>query len=126
VLSLGLLGIAISLVYYALPDLDRSRRLIVPGTFFVIAAWAPATLGFNFYVRHLAAYDRTYGALSAFVIIMVWIYLGSLILLIGAEINCELRKLRPGYSPTYLASSTPDRIPHPSPQHISRPNEPHA
>jgi membrane protein len=126
VLSLSLLGIAISLIYYALPDLDHSRHLIAPGTLFVTAAWVPATVGFNFYVRHLAAYNKMYGALSAFVIVMVWIYLGSLIILIGAEINCELRKLRPAYSSTYLAGSTADQIPHSFPDTVPRPNGPQA
>jgi uncharacterized BrkB/YihY/UPF0761 family membrane protein len=57
-LSLVLLGIAISLVYFALPDSDRTRRRIAPGTLFVTVASVPVTLGFNFYVRHVAAYDR--------------------------------------------------------------------
>jgi membrane protein len=127
VLSLALLAIAIALVYYGLPDSDRSGHLIAPGTVFVTVAWVPVTLGFNFYVRHLASYDQMYGTLSAFVIVMVWIYLGSLILLIGAEINCELRKLQLAYpSSTRLATSATDRTPHPLPDRVARPHEPQA
>ena len=61
---------------------------------FVVVAWTPATLGFNFYIRHFASYNRTYGALGAFVILMVWMYITSFIVLVGAEINSELRKVR--------------------------------
>jgi membrane protein len=128
VLSLSLLAIAISLVYYALPDLDRSRHLIAPGTLFVTVAWVPATLGFNFYVRHLASYDRMYGALGAFVIVMVWVYLGSLILLIGAEINCELHRIRieAAHSPSDLRGNATDGIPQSFAERVTRPNEPQA
>ena len=128
VLSLSLLAIAISLVYYTLPDLDRSRHLIAPGTLFVTVAWVPATLGFNFYVRHLASYDRMYGALGAFVIVMVWVYLGSLILLIGAEINRELHRIRieAAQSLSYLRGHATDGIPQSFAERVTRPNGPQA
>ena len=125
---MSLLAIAISLVYYTLPDLDRSRHLIAPGTLFVTAAWVPATLGFNFYVRHLASYDRMYGALGAFVIVMVWVYLGSLILLIGAEINRELHRIRieAAQSLSYLRGHATDGIPQSFAERVTRPNGPQA
>ena len=128
-LSLSLLAIAISLVYYTLPDLDRSRHLIAPGTLFVTVAWVPATLGFNFYVRHLVSYDRMYGALGAFVIVMVWVYLGSLILLIGAEINCELLhriRIEAAQSLSYLRGHATDGIPQSFAERVTRPNGPQA
>ena len=53
-----------------------------------------ATQTFNLYVGYVASYDKTYGALGAFLILMVWIYLLSLITLIGAEINAEMWKMK--------------------------------
>jgi hypothetical protein len=46
------------------------------------------------YVHHFHSYDRTYGALGAFVVLMVWTYITSLLVLVGAEINCELHRMR--------------------------------
>jgi membrane protein len=94
VLSLALLALAVTTVDHVLPNLRRPWHCFTPGTLFVVLAWAPATLGFNLYVHRFASYNRTYGALGAFVILMVWMYITSLIVLVGAEINCELRKMR--------------------------------
>jgi membrane protein len=92
--ALVLLAVAIAILDYALPNRKRPWRCFTPGALFFILAWVPATLGFNLYVRHFASYNRTYGALGAFVVLMVWTYITSLIALIGAEINRELHKMR--------------------------------
>ncbi len=92
--ALLLLALAIAILDHVLPNLKRPWRCFTPGALFFILAWVPATLGFNQYVCHFASYNRTYGALGAFVILMVWTYITSLIALIGAEINRELHKMR--------------------------------
>jgi YihY family inner membrane protein len=94
VLSLLLLAVGVAILDYALPNLQRQREYFTPGTLFVVLAWAPATLGFHLYVRHFASYNRTYGTLGGFVFLMVGLYIISLLVLVGAEINCELRKMR--------------------------------
>jgi membrane protein len=94
VLSLGLFAVAVAILEHVLPNLRRPWRCFSAGTLFVVLAWTPATLGFNVYIRHIASYNRTYGALGAFVILMLWMYITSFILLVGAEINSELRKVR--------------------------------
>ena len=92
--ALLILAVAIAILDHALPNRKRPWSCFTPGALFFMLAWVPATLGFNLYVRHFASYSRTYGALGAFVILMVWTYITSLIALIGAEINCELHKMR--------------------------------
>jgi membrane protein len=94
VLSLALLALAVAILDHALPNLRRPWQCSSPGTLFVVLAWTPATLGFNLYIRHFASYHRTYGALGAFVVLMLWMYIASFIVLVGAEINCEVRKMR--------------------------------
>jgi membrane protein len=94
VLSLALLALAVTIVEHALPDLERPWSCFTPGTLFVVVAWTLATLGFNLYIRHFASYNRTYGALGAFVILMLWLYITAFIELVGAEINCEVGKMR--------------------------------
>jgi membrane protein len=111
VVSLTLIALAVSLADHTLPNLKRPRRLITAGTLFVALAWVPASIGFNLYVRYVASYDKTYGALGAFVILMVWIYLGCLITLVGAEIDCELHKMSTEVKPTrtHQLMDLPDR-----------------
>ncbi len=92
VVSLGLLIVGMSVVDYFFPDLKQPWHWITPGTVLAIVLWVPGTLLFNFYVRHVGSYSAEYGALGAFMVLMVWIYLVSAVVLIGAEINCELMK----------------------------------
>lgn len=110
--ALLLLALAIAIVDHVLPNVKRPWRCFTPGALFFILAWVPATLGFNQYVRHFASYNRTYGALGAFVILMVWTYITSLIALIGAEINRELHKMRSEtkFQPVEHWRSAPDGI----------------
>jgi membrane protein len=112
--ALLLVALAVALVDYALPNRRRPWRCLTPGALFFMLAWVPATLGFNFYVRHFASYSRTYGALGAFVILMVWTYITSLIALVGAEINCELHKIRAEakFQPVEHWQIAPGRIDH--------------
>jgi membrane protein len=92
--ALLFLAVAIAILDHALPNRKRPWCCFTPGALFFMLAWVPATLGFNLYVRHFASYSRTYGALGAFVILMVWTYITSLIALVGAEINRQLHRVR--------------------------------
>ena len=94
VVALVLLWLGISLLDQVLPNARRHWNWRAPGTLFTVLMISPLTLLSNVYVQHLASYDKTYGALGAFMILMVWIYLLSLLTLIGAEINCEVWKLQ--------------------------------
>lgn len=116
VASVSLLAIGMSLVDYALPNLKRRWRWVTPGALFAGLLWLPCTLGINFYVSHVASYDKTYGTLATFVILMVWIYVLSLITLTGAEINSELWKMQaeressPGRKPPQSWEPAPDDL----------------
>jgi len=56
-----------------------------------VLVWLAATLVFSFYVSHFSNFGITYGALGAIVILLFWMWLSSLALMLGAEINAVLR-----------------------------------
>jgi membrane protein len=87
--SLAVITLATVAADHALPNLRRRWRWFTPGNIFAVLGWVLASVGFNFYVQHMAAYGKVYGALGVFVILMVWIYILSLITLVGAELNSE-------------------------------------
>lgn len=93
VVSLALLALCVEMVYYVLPNVKRPWRWLTPGGLFVVVTWIPGTLAFNLYLQHFSSYSRTYGALGAIFIFMVWLYLVSILVLIGAEINCEMEQI---------------------------------
>jgi membrane protein len=52
--------------------------------------WAVGTLMFGVYVSNFGSYQVSYGALAGVIILMIWFYLSSLMLFVGAEINLLL------------------------------------
>ncbi len=77
--------------YYTLPAIDGNDKLkfksVLSGTFFFSLFWIVGSWGFSLYLSNLNAYNKVYGTIGAFAILMVWLYYTSLIMLIGGEIN---------------------------------------
>ena len=92
--SVLVVGFSISILDRTMPDVRRPWRGAVPGVSFILLGWMASTEGFNLYAEHLASFNRTYGVLGVFVLLMIWIYLLSIVMLIGALINSELSKMR--------------------------------
>jgi membrane protein len=67
-------------------------RLFSWGGLFATVGWIVVSLGFSLYVGHFAHYERTYGALGSVVGLMMWLWLSSMILMFGAELDCELTR----------------------------------
>ena len=84
-----------AVVYYAAPNVEiRHWRYITPGAVFGVVLWIVASAGFFFYVSSFASYSATYGAFATVVILLIWLYLTSAVLLLGAELNAvvDLRR----------------------------------
>ena len=76
---------------YGLPTRPRWRQ-VLPGAAFATATWFLTTLGFGWYVTHLANYSKTYGSLGTGIVLLLWLFLTSLTVLCGAELNAELTR----------------------------------
>ncbi len=82
----------LSLIYLFAPDTRLCFRNIYPGAVFSTLAWLTASLLFSYYVDNFDSFTRTYGSLGGIVIFLIWLYLSSLIVLLGAEINAVLHR----------------------------------
>jgi membrane protein len=82
-----LLMTAVALLYWAAPNTDLPLRWISPGAIMFVLVWVPATFLFGLYVSNLGSYSGTYGALGGVVVLLIWLYLTSYVLLLGAELN---------------------------------------
>lgn len=87
-----LLQTGVAIVDNVLPNKRRRWRWISPGTLFATLALVGGTSGVNFYVRHIGHYSQTYGAIGAFFVLMVWIFISGLAVLIGSEMNAVTEK----------------------------------
>ena len=59
------------------------------GTIAAATLWLAGSAGFSYYVANFASYDKTYGSLGTVVVLLMWLYLSSFIVLVGAELNSE-------------------------------------
>lgn len=84
-----------ALLYYFLPDTQQSFRLITPGSVVGVLLWLAASWGFSVYVRNFGNYDVTYGALGGVIILLLWMWISSQAVLLGAEINSILEHRSP-------------------------------
>lgn len=85
-----------SINYYVLPARDYSvkRKSVIPGTLFFCVFWLIGSWAFSLYVNELGTYNKVYGTIGTFAILMIWLYYSSIILLIGGQVNNQtLRKL---------------------------------
>jgi len=60
---------------------------VAPGAFAGTVIWFPATLAYGWYVTRVADYTRLYGSFAAGIATLVWLYLTSFSVLVGAELN---------------------------------------
>jgi membrane protein len=91
----GLLVVAIALLYYFAPDVEQEWTWITPGAACAVLGWLLASLGVAFYVNHFGSYHATYGSIGAVIVLLTWMYVTGLFVLIGGEINAEIEHAAP-------------------------------
>jgi membrane protein len=88
---LVLASFMIAVVYRFGPSRDQPQwRWISPGSIFAAVTWIAASLLFSWYTAHFGSYNKTYGSLGAAVGFMTWMWISTMVILVGAKINAEL------------------------------------
>lgn len=72
------------------PNINLKFREIWPGALFSLLAWVLVSWAFSFYVDNMASYSVLYGSLAAIIVLMLWLYIISMILLMGPQLNHTL------------------------------------
>lgn len=94
-ISAGLLVMVVwALAYRFLPDTDAPFRIFTPGAAVSVALWLGVSRLLALYLDHFGSYSSIYGALGGAVIFLTWLWLSSMSLLFGAEINVVLAEVR--------------------------------
>ena len=92
VVAIGAVVLATALTYYWGPNRKQVLRKVFPGAILTTLLWLPSTLGFAWYVRHVANYNVLYGSVGAGLALLVWMYVLSVIMLLGCEFNAAREK----------------------------------
>ena len=88
---LGLAAVGFAAIYRYGPSRQKARwRWVWWGAAFAALAWVGGSLGYSWFLNHLAHYDATYGSLGAVVGFMMWIWFSTMVVLVGAELNAEI------------------------------------
>lgn len=88
-----LVSITFGLFFRLAPDRRPAKwRWLSLGSIAATLLWLSVTIGFGYYVANFGDYNATYGSLAAVVIFLMWLFLSSYAVLIGAEINAEMER----------------------------------
>jgi membrane protein len=91
---LTMILISVSLLYYYGTKEGKRLKFISPGSIMTTFLIVISFYLFRFYIDHFARYNQLYGSIGAFLIIMLMIWLNSLILLLGHELNMAILKYK--------------------------------
>jgi membrane protein len=91
---LGLMASFASVLYLG-PDVEQRRfRLVTPGAVVALVLWLVVSAGFALYANNFSSYNKAWGSLAAVIVTLTWLWLSSVALLLGAEINAETERSR--------------------------------
>ena len=91
----------VTLVYYSIafiykfaPAVEKRWKLISPGTILGTFLSILSTMGFSYFVDTFGKYNALYGSIGTIIVFMALIYINSLVLLIGFELNVSIKSLK--------------------------------
>lgn len=97
IISLLFMILIFSLMYRFIPSIRNGRKInlkhAIPGAVFTTLGWIVTSSIFSYYVNNFGNYSKTYGSLGGIVILLIWLYLSSIIIILGGEINATIRAI---------------------------------
>jgi membrane protein len=85
-----LLFMAISFLYYFAPAKKTGFKFFSPGSTLATILFILTSLGFSAYVNNFGQYNKLYGSAGTLMVILIWLYLNSIAILIGFELNVSI------------------------------------
>ena len=97
-ISLIFMILTFTLLYKFGPSFPKGSRTsfkaALPGAIFVTLGWIGASLLFSFYVNNFGKYSVTYGSLGGIIVFLIWLYISSIIIVLGGEVNATMEYLK--------------------------------
>jgi membrane protein len=94
VFIVGLVFFSIAFIYKYAPDIQKKWRLASPGSILATTLSLLATIGFSIFVNNFGRYNALYGSIGTVIVLMSLVYINSLVLLIGYELNVSIHSLQ--------------------------------
>lgn len=94
IVILGLVFYSIAFIYKFAPAVQKRWQLSSPGAILATCLSVLSTLGFSYFVNQFGRYNALYGSIGTIMVLMVLIFINSLVLLIGFELNVSIKSLK--------------------------------
>lgn len=91
---IALIFYSIAFIYKYAPAVEKRWKLVSPGTILATALCIAASLGFSYFVNSFGRYNALYGSIGSIIVLMAMIFINSLVLLIGFELNVSIKSLK--------------------------------
>ena len=91
--SMAVLVVAVTVIFRVAPNIRLPLRSVLPGAVFFAVGWLLAAFVFGYYVGNFGNYANMYGAMAGVVIMLLFFYITSFVLLLAAELNGVLHEL---------------------------------
>ncbi|GAC1443425.1 MAG: YihY/virulence factor BrkB family protein [Sediminibacterium sp.] len=88
-----LLFYSIAFIYKFAPSVKKRWSLVSPGSLLATSLMMITAILFSYWVTNFASYNKVYGSIGTVLIIMLLVYINSLILIIGFELNVSITYL---------------------------------
>lgn len=89
---IAMMIIVFAMIYKVAPAKRIRFRNVLPGAIITTIGWLIASLAFSYYVNNFSNYSRLYGSLWAVFVLMTWLFMTSIVFILGVEINSVLEK----------------------------------
>jgi len=80
----------VSILYRYGPAHKQKWKFLSPGSILATFLAVLTSLGFSFYIDHFSAYNKIYGSIGTLIVVMIWLYFNSMIVLLGFELNASI------------------------------------
>ncbi|MDF2923085.1 MAG: YihY/virulence factor BrkB family protein [Paenibacillaceae bacterium] len=87
---IGAMLLIFILLFMIVPNRRLRMKNVLPGAAFVTIGWIVISFLFSFYVNNFGNYAKSYGSIGGVIVLLIWLYLSSIIILLGGEINATL------------------------------------
>ncbi|HBG3187835.1 TPA: YihY/virulence factor BrkB family protein [Staphylococcus aureus] len=92
VLPIIIIFIVFIVLYSVAPNVKTKLKSVLPGAVFTSIIWLAGSFGFGWYISNFGNYSKTYGSIAGIIILLLWLYITSFIIIVGAEINAIIHQ----------------------------------
>ena len=88
--------VVFAVLYKQAPNYKVNWIQALPGALFSTCLWIGTSLVFSYYVENFANYSGTYGSIGGIIVLLIWLYISSIVVILGGEVNAALQFMQEG------------------------------